>query len=222
MAGTRDGSGRTPFDWRALWISVAMLGTTILIERLGSDFIAHEFADRPRPRDLLFELLPHVSSLRYLSTIALIIGAIIYLVYVLKHARGDIPEFIAAYAMMHLIRTGIMILDPLANAHGAGGYVFPIVQNGMFPSGHVATAVMFVRFIDARVEPGMRRAASAAAVVMVVSMILSHGHYGIDMVGGALLAYYVEREWHDGGLFAPVQRLLRRDHTETDEERSDC
>lgn len=209
MAGTTGESVRTPFDWRALWVSVALLGTTILIERIGSDFIAHEFTDRPRPRDLLFELLPHVSSVRYLSTIALIIGAIIYLIYVLKHARGDIPEFISAYAMMHLIRTGIMILDPLANAHGGGAYVFPIVQNGMFPSGHVATAVMFVRFIDVRVEPGMRRAAAVAGAVMVLSMILSHGHYGIDMVGGVLLAYFVEREWHDGRLFAPVQWLLR-------------
>lgn len=209
MAGTAEEPDRTPFDWRSLWISIAMLGATIAVERLGSDFIASEFTDRPRPRDLLFELLPHVSALRFFSTAALAIGALIYLRYVLKHARGDIPEFIAAYAMMHLIRTGIMILDPLANAHGAGGYVFPIVQNGMFPSGHMATAVMFVRFIDARVEPGMRRAAAAAAVAMAVSMILSHGHYGIDMVGGVLLAYFVEREWRDGRLFAPVQRLLR-------------
>ena len=46
------------------------------------------------------------------------------------------------------------------------------------------------------------------AAIVVLGLLLSRSHYSIDIAGGALLAYFVEREWTDGHLFDPLKRLV--------------
>jgi membrane-associated phospholipid phosphatase len=38
-------------------------------------------------------------------------------------------------------------------------------------------------------------------------LVLAHGHYSIDVVGGLLLAYFVVTVWQHGRLFEPIKRL---------------
>ncbi len=196
------------FDVGRTLIALALLAIAGVTSVLGSLFIAARYPDRPAPRDTLFELLPHISAARYLTAIALIAGFALFIIWALRSARADIPTFIAIFALMYFLRSAIIVLTPLANAHGNGAYVFAMVQNGMFPSGHAGAVFLCFALISAEKAPVQRRVGLALAATVWTALILSHGHYSIDVVGGVLLAYFVNAEWTHGRLFNPMKRLV--------------
>lgn len=193
---------------RALLISLALLAAAGAASLGGNIVIVAEFPDRPAPRDLLFELLPYVGPLRYMTAIALIAGFALFVRYAFRRAPARIPEFIAMFAIMYLLRAAFMVLTPLASAHGEGAFVSSVVQYGMFPSGHIGAAVLLTRLTARDLAPVQRRVQAVLALVLGVSMILAHGHYSIDIVGGVLLSYFIEQEWTHGRLFNPLKRAM--------------
>lgn len=190
---------------RALTLLAAAGGASLA----SSGFIQRAFPDRPAPRDLLFEILPYIGSARYLTAVAVFTALALLLIHSLREDRRHLHEHIAVLAVMYLLRAAIMLLTPLANAHGEGAFVFPLVQYGMFPSGHSAAVLLCVRLIDPTRAPGLRRLMLTLAVTVWVALIVSRGHYSIDVVGGVLLAYFVEMEWRHGTLLGPVTRWVR-------------
>lgn len=208
MSDKTIGLDRLPFSVRALLVSLALLLASGIASLAGNRFILSEFPDRPRPRDALFELLPYVSWARYLTAVALVAAFALFFVFAVRRMAADIPRFIAIFAIMYLFRAAIMVLTPLANAHGEGPFLFALTQYGMFPSGHTAAAVLLALFTDAAIAPGLRRVQVALAWTLAASFVLAHGHYSIDVVGGFLLAYFVEREWSNGSLFNPAKRAM--------------
>ena len=42
---------------------------------------------------------------------------------------------------------------------------------------------------------------------MIAGLILAHGHYSIDVIGGLLLSYFVATVWQRGDLFRPITRF---------------
>jgi len=195
---------------RGIVLSLLVLAVAGVASVAGSVYIGTAFPDRPTPRDALFELLPYVSSVRYLTAVALVAAFALFFRYALRFERREIPAFIAIFGLMYLLRAVIMVLTPLGDAQGPGSYVFPFVQHGMFPSGHTAAALLCARLVDRAKAPRLRRVQQALATVVAVALVVSHGHYTIDVVGGALLAYFVEQEWRHGRLFGPVKRLIGR------------
>ncbi len=67
---------------------------------------------------------------------------------------------------------------------------------------------MCFMLIDAARAPVARRVALWLMITQVVALLLSRGHFSIDLAGGVLLAYFVVREWNDGASFRPVQRMM--------------
>lgn len=193
---------------RALLVSLFLLLASGLASLAGNLFILAEFPDRPRPRDALFEFLPYVSELRYVTAVALAAAFALFLYYALRHAPGEIPRFVAVFAIMYLLRAAIMILTPLASAQGDEPFVFAFQQYGMFPSGHTGAALLLARLTDADRAPRLRHVQTALAAAVALALVLAHGHYSIDVVGGLLLAYFVDQEWRHGRLLDPVKRLM--------------
>jgi len=193
---------------RALVVSLLLLLASGVASLAGNRLIITQFPDRPRPRDALFELLPYVSDARYLTAFALAAAFALFAVYAIRRVPAEIPRFVAVFAIMYLLRAAIMVLTPLASAHGEGPFVFTLAQYGMFPSGHTAAAVLLVLYTDRALAPRLKVVLATLAVTVTVGFLLSHGHYSIDLVGGFLLAYFVEREWAGGSLFGPVKRTM--------------
>lgn len=193
---------------RALGVALLLMGVAGAASLGGNRVIIGGFPDRPMPRDLLFELLPFVSEIRYLSAAALAVAFVLFAYYALRVAPEELPEFVAVIALMYLLRAGLMVLTPLASAHGEGPFVFSLIQYGMFPSGHFAVAVLLARLTDRQRAPRLKLALALLAVAEATSLLLAHGHYSIDIAGGFLLAYFVEREWRDGRLFGPLKRAM--------------
>ncbi|MEA5075861.1 MAG: phosphatase PAP2-related protein [Coriobacteriia bacterium] len=187
----------------ALSLLAAVGAATVYSNRL----ILTMFPDRPYPRDLLFELLPYVGWTRYLTVIALVAGFSLFLYYALRYEPRRIPAFTAVFALMYLFRAAMIVLTPLGSAQGEGAFVFDVQQFGMFPSGHMAASLILVLLTSAEHAPTLRHMQILLAMAQLAGLTLAHGHYSIDIVGGALLAYFVVHVWTEGRLFDPIKQL---------------
>lgn len=193
---------------RTTLVSLVLLAVGIAASVAGDHLIVHRFPGRPTPRDLLFELLPYVSVLRYATAGVLLIAFALFAYYAVRFVPSLIPEFLAIFSLVVLLRAVLMILTPLADAQGQAPFVFKLLQHGMFPSGHTATTVLLARLVDGRRSRALKVTLALLAVSEVIALLLAHGHYSVDIAGGFLLAYFVEREWRDGRLFNVVKRAM--------------
>lgn len=186
----------------ALALAALAAGTTWL----GNVVILSRFPDRPRPDDLLFELLPYVPLLRYLTLTTLVIGFALFLADVVRRNLRRLPALVSVIAVMYTLRAGLMVLTPLASSQGDQPFVFAQQQYGMFPSGHVAVLAMLVMLTPAD-HVRSRRVQQVMLALMCASLVLAHGHYSVDVVGGLLLSYFVVQTWRAGRLLAWIKGI---------------
>lgn len=187
----------------ALTLGLLALGATLL----GNQLIITRYADAVRPDDLLFELLPYVRPARWLTLVALVVGFGVFLGDLVRSGRTALlPAVGAVFAVMYLLRAGIMVLTPLAPSQGDGPFLFSPQQYGMFPSGHVA-ALTLLAMLTPPDRPRLRMLQRTLVGVMAAALVLAHGHYSIDVVGGLLLAFFVVRSWGSGPVLGPVARV---------------
>lgn len=191
----------------ALTLTVAAGAATEAASRL----IAASYPDRPWAPDLFHSLLPHIPAASYVTLAALGVALALFALYCERYGRECMPEFIALVAVMYVLRAGISILTPLAVARTEAALTFPLFGNVLFPSGHTALAYLLTRLTDRTRAPGLRTAQIALLGVIMVTMLLSRGHYSIDLAGGLLLGYFVNSEWKTDGLFGPIKRLVTSD-----------
>lgn len=188
---------------RSFALSLGLLAAALTLSRITSDFIAMRWPDRPTPPDFLFEILPLVEWTQYLTDLALLAEVGLIFWYISRGRWRLFPQMAAMFAIMHLARAVITVLTPLGGPLGNGAFYgfIHVQQNGQFPSGHVAGAFILYLFVDASEAPRLKAVMLALAVVECVSLLLSHGHYSIDIVGGLMLGYIVYHEFTKGTLF---------------------
>lgn len=193
---------------RAYAIAAVLGGIAIVATRTASWFIGNAFPDRPLPRDLLLDALPYLPVADIVADVAVIAAMLSLVVYWVRYDRDAIPGALTVFAITYLLRAALIVLTPLANPHGPEYYGILGSQNGMWPSGHSANVLLCFLLIDAARAPRLRHAVLALAFVEWGFMLLSRGHFSIDIAGGILLAYFVWAEWTRGHLFAPLRRLV--------------
>jgi len=174
----------------------------------ASRFVGTLLAEAPRARDTVLHALPYLLEARYVTTAAMAAGVLLFVWYAVRIAPDEAADAVAVVALMYLLRAILMVLTPLASPRAEDVWMLPVFTHGMFPSGHTAVALLFASLTDVDRAPRLRRVQQALAATVVVTLLLSRGHYSIDIAGGALLAYFVRREWTDGRAFAAVRRLV--------------
>ena len=197
-----------PQERRQNTIAVAMSLSAAVATELASRFVAHRFPDRPVAPDISYAILPHIPWASYVTLAAIALVIVVSAVYVMRDEPELIPSHVTAISLMYLLRAAMTTLTPLAHARDGSAIPFPLFGNGLFPSGHTALALLLILLIGRRLHPRLRTAAVVLLGVMMVSMLYSRGHYSIDLAGGALLGYFVWREWTDGRLLEPLRRLV--------------
>lgn len=209
-SGAHVRAARGPHWWRRLFVSLGALAVTLGAALVSNAVLVTWFPERPKPPDLLFEALPFVSSMQYVADIALLAGFAILLWYGIARRPDRIPEMLALFAVMETLRAFIMMLTPLDSAYlrGATFGLFPIVQYGMFPSGHAASVLLCMLLVSKQDAPRARTALGALVVIECAALILSHAHYSIDVVGGLLLSYFVWHVYDHGRILGWLKRLV--------------
>ncbi len=199
-------SRRTMLAFAALLAAVALfVPANLLIDAL--------YPERPIVPDIFFTLTPELPFLAYGTDPLLFVSMAMLLVQALKFDRRRLPYYLFSIAVLYFARCFLMVLTPLGRPTGNhdsyGIFEFTgILQHGMFPSGHQMLATLSWLLIDRGDHPRLRRAAGALALLEGAALLLSRGHYSIDIVGGSLVAWFiVERlsRYRDRFIIAPVE-----------------
>lgn len=148
----------------------------------------------PRPiiPDTIHQNLPSIPEFGYAADLVVIFSLIILVEINLKNPQ-KITYSASLLALTHLLRSLIIILNPVGDSFTETGYhgIFPgsDLSQGMFPSGHTAT--VFLIYLLTEKNSPHRLSMLLLVSLEIISLLVSKGHYSIDIIGGILLAYSV-------------------------------
>jgi len=195
---------------RALAVSFGILALSGVMAVSGNLFIQARYPDRPRPDDLLFDLLPSWDVMRHATDVVFIAGIVLLALYAFRGHTREIPAIVTQFGLMEGTRALIMILTPLATPFDEPllPTVLGLRNYGEFPSGHAATVLLFYLVVDRETAPGIKRAMGWLVFAEIVTLLLSEAHYSIGVVGGLLVAYFINHAWTCGHVFDRLKPLV--------------
>ncbi len=181
---------------RRTLLSVAALAVSILLWIPANALIQELYPDRPIVPDIVFTITPEIPWLAYVTDPLIAVSMGLYLWQALRIDRRRLPFYIFAVAVLYFARPVLMILTPLGrptgNTDSYGIFKFTgLLQHGMFPSGHQMLATLAYILMDRERIPRLKSIAGYIAILEGVTLLLSRGHYSIDVVGGALVALVI-------------------------------
>lgn len=190
---TTSSVGGRPVPW-LLILGILALAASSTFNTLMSELIQRLYPDRPIVPDLLFDLLPFVPWLEFATDPIMAASIVIVLYVAFAVDRKRAAYYFFAVAAGYVGRGIMAVLTPLGRPTGnldtyGLGALLGIYQHGMFPSGHAYLAAVIYFLIDRAVAPRLKTAAGILAIAEIVTTLLSHGHYSIDLAGGVMLAY---------------------------------
>lgn len=165
----------------SLFISVLALAVTYL----ASWYIHETFQQPPVVRDLIWEKLPYLNVL-WLSEIFLMLSIVFMICWAFKNNKYLLPYAIILYSIFHFLRAGLIVLTPLGFPYEYTGIMHrgaeSVFMYGAFPSGHLS--IPYLTFMVTK-----NKIALAFTFLVGLFLLLSRGHYSIDLIGTLLLAY---------------------------------
>lgn len=180
----------------SFWLSVFAIIFATAVNFYNSEIIQAFFPSRTPIIDTLFLITPQIMWMQYLTDIAVLLAPILLLVYIFNKDYNHLPFYLMVFALAYLFRGILILLNPIGGYFGnmASYGLTGIMQHGMFPSGH--TILVFVAYyLSKNLVPKIGRIIFlVCCYVEVIALVLSRGHYGIDIVGGVLVSYFVYNE----------------------------
>ena len=186
------------------YYATALMVVGIISNPIASRFIHLFFPERLPAHDLFFSLTPTVLWTQYISDPLLLTSLVAFLIMILRrYKRGHqeiIRQVIFSIAIVLCLRAMMEILTPLQRMETFNQPygVFQVIQHGLFPSGH--TAIAFLLYLYAqKLKPKKRWLLFFyfQLIAQIVVLLLSRGHYSIDIAGGLMIAYIAFRKTKD-------------------------
>lgn len=192
------GAAPTATGWKtALQSKVFYAALFLLIIGAVMDITTSEhvipmlFPNRAPIPDTLFSILPYLPWTQYLTDLANIFSVILLMFYLFPKRWNYLPLTLAVLGLGYLMRSVFTMLNPFGGALGnvVSYGLTNVHQYGEFPSGHVFLVVAIYLLIQSDALT-LKRLALASVVVEVISLLLSHGHYSVDIIGGWLIGHF--------------------------------
>jgi len=147
----------------------------------------------PTLSDLILDQIPvfDVSILYDLFCVLIFFIVAIYIIH--KKEYGRIPYFFLLTGIFYIIRALFVVLTPLGNPENFNGSDplfngFMKYELGVYPSGHVGNSFLLLLLVNDKVY---RYILSFCLLVVVVTLLLAHCHYSIDILSGFFFAYAI-------------------------------
>jgi len=174
------------FQVRAAFV-IFMYFVVILLNYLASQYIKNTFVHPAIVKDLLWNNLPDLPIL-WISEVVIAITIIWMFVYAFKNDKFYFPYIFYLWGIFQIIRAGLIVLTPLGFPNHYSGIVpvgdESVFAYGAFPSGHLAYPTLAYLLTK-------HWAFILLSLIGGLALLISRGHYSIDLVGTLLLGYFV-------------------------------
>ena len=148
----------------------------------------------PMISDLILDhvKLVDLSLLYDLSSLMIFALVVIYVVHRKDYNR--LPLILFLSGSFYIIRAIFVVLTPFGNPPEFMGSDplfngFSKYELGVYPSGHVGASFLLLLLVNDRVY---KYIISFFLLVIVVTLVFSHGHYSIDILSGFFFAYAIK------------------------------
>jgi hypothetical protein len=172
--------------------------TIFLIISIVLALVAKQYADSfegtPIP-DLILDHIPYVNTDFFFYQGAFILLAIVLALFI--RMPRYIPFTFASVALFYLIRSGFMVTTHLPAASAISG-------NDLFFSGHTGLPFLFSLIFWKHTT--FRYIFIAASGIAGVSVLLSHVHYTIDVLGAYFITYTI---------YVIAKKIFKKEYTMT-------
>jgi membrane-associated phospholipid phosphatase len=177
-------------ELKKLILSLLFLFVCAIIAYIGVLNLYKIYPNLPILTDFLFEHTPYLNIL-FIADIIVTVAVISFFVFMFKKNKWkELPFYATIIGIFYLIRSALIYLTPLANPYPGVNFlpkVFP--SGGMFPSGHTALIFLFFLFTLKNKAKSWNIYFIILLIIEMISMILSRGHYTIDIIGALFIAY---------------------------------
>lgn len=164
---------------------------SLYLSLVSSNIIATFFTHRPIVDDLFFRITPFVPGFAYIADIVQVLGVVIFAIMIVHHPEYT-ERILMSLALMWTFRAGLNILTPMGDPSGdihPYGFLEVEALYGMFPSGHTALVVVALTWSRILKETLLRRILWGLLALEIFALLVTRGHYSIDIVGGSVLGW---------------------------------
>ncbi len=169
-----------------------LMGITIVcslistkITYIASKYIHSTFNIPPVVKDLIWEHLPYLPIL-WVSEVLMLLSALYLLIWSFKKNKYYLPYAILIISIFHLFRAFLIVLTPLGFPYEYNGILYnsnkSVLMYGAFPSGHLSIPLLAYLITK-------KNLALLLTFLVGITLLISRGHYSIDLVGTILLIY---------------------------------
>jgi membrane-associated phospholipid phosphatase len=178
--------------WAIISVALAFFIISMIISYFANVNLYKVYPNLPVANDFLLNHLPFLNIL-WFADLVLILASISFVIFLFSKKRiKNFPFYAIVIGIYNLLRALFIYLTPLGNPHPLPGINIPFLPNGgMFPSGHCGTIFLFFLFALKDKSKNWRIYFLILLVIEIVSMILSRGHYSIDIIGALFIAFAV-------------------------------
>lgn len=147
----------------------------------------------PMLSDLILDNLP-VMDLSLVYDIVCLIPIFLVFVYIgHKKDYNRIPFILLMVGIFYIVRGVFIVLTPFGNPPMFGGSDplfngFSKYELGVYPSGHAGNVFMLFLLVKDSVY---KRMILICLIIVIIALLLSHGHYSIDIFSGIFFSYAI-------------------------------
>ncbi|MGD0584007.1 MAG: hypothetical protein ABR974_13805 [Bacteroidales bacterium] len=182
---------------RYFYISILVLSLGFGLN-LASQAYLHYYMSQgktlPMLSDLILDNIPYLNVAFYydISNLLTIIVMLTYIVVRNEYKR--IPFILILMGIFYVVRGIFIVLTPFGNpplfvGSGPPFNGFSKYELGVYPSGHVGNALMFILLTR---DKFFRRILLVLILVIIFALFLARGHYSIDIFSGLFFAYAIK------------------------------
>lgn len=147
----------------------------------------------PMLSDLILDNLPVIDLSLVYDIVCLVPIFLMFIYIVHKKEYNRVPFILLMVGIFYLVRGVFIVLTPFGNPPMFGGSDplfngFSKYELGVYPSGHAGNLFMLFLLVNDSVY---KKIILACLIIVIIALLLSHGHYSIDIFSGIFFSYAI-------------------------------
>ena len=200
VAGLIEEARQPLFIRQVLWL-IAFAVFMVVTLYFNIQLMKSLYPNPPTPPDLILDQIPQNSAFIFIGEVLSLIQVSLAALFIFSARQRfrQLPVLMFFLILMYLIRGFTIILTPLGQIQppsrnfSEDHIIAQTFYHGMFFSGHTASAVIQVMFFHRFKIRNIHLSWFLLpwTVGQVISLLVSHQHYTIDIFGAIFVAYFI-------------------------------